>query len=345
LSSYRAISVNYHPDKLKNLSEEERVYKTKEFDGISNAYKTLVDPDKRKVYDITGSDGNSGTGSGGRVVIEKPKAGGEDATMWLAIVAVLASAGYFLFQKDKKGGNAKSPRKKGNAQLEWFMGLNLPQQIYIVVCILAGLAMVFSGTSNDDGPVTLSKEEEGFYNMVDNGIKFLESDKNNYKAMKAFEMAIDVDPTHPISYLLSGQASHEAEEHSEGLKLIEKGISVLISGSGASVADKAGTEAYMALAYNNLYQSGADIEDSKTFRPQAITIVEAAAKKWGRKCKKLVQRLNSLKKSMGVDMADAEGEGSPSPLLFPTLLLYFSCSPFWHFLLLFSPSSCRCWRQ
>ena len=51
---YRKISIDYHPDKLKALGEEERAQKTKDFERISMAYKTLVDPEKRKRYDITG---------------------------------------------------------------------------------------------------------------------------------------------------------------------------------------------------------------------------------------------------------------------------------------------------
>ena len=51
---YRGKIRHYHPDRLKNLSEEEKAAKKVEFDKISLAFRTLIDPEKRKRYDETG---------------------------------------------------------------------------------------------------------------------------------------------------------------------------------------------------------------------------------------------------------------------------------------------------
>lgn len=59
-SAYRKLALQYHPDKnLSNKAEAE-----KKFQEINAAYDILGDPEKRKHYDITGSDSNSGMGGG-----------------------------------------------------------------------------------------------------------------------------------------------------------------------------------------------------------------------------------------------------------------------------------------
>jgi DnaJ-class molecular chaperone len=40
---------------LKNLSEEEQAEKNEEYKRISLAFRTLIDPEKRKRYDETGT--------------------------------------------------------------------------------------------------------------------------------------------------------------------------------------------------------------------------------------------------------------------------------------------------
>jgi hypothetical protein len=294
---------------LKSLGDEERIRKTQEFEDISIAYKTLVDPEKRKHYDITGSDGSSGSGNGGRSRVTDKGPKGEDMTMWLIIISVLACAGVPLFGKEKKGKQgSKSPRKgkKENAYIAWFKNLETLQQVYLVVVTVVVLAMIFSG--GGDAPVEFTKDEESFYKMVDSGVNFLDNDKNNYKAMKAFEMAIDSDPTHPLPYLLSGQAAHEAEEAGEAKEFIAKGINAIMTQVGSSASDAAGTEAFMVHAFNKLYDQSddQDLANSKVLKPQALAVIDAAEKKWVRKCAHFGKKLNSLRKSMGVDMADAE---------------------------------------
>jgi len=77
---------------------------------------------------------------------------------------------------------------------------------------------------------------------------------------------------------------------------------------GSSASDAAGTEAFMVHAFNKLYDQSddQDLANSKVLKPQALAVIDAAEKKWVRKCAHFGKKLNSLRKSMGVDMADAE---------------------------------------
>jgi len=62
--AYRKIIVDFHPDRLKGLSEEEKAEKDIEYKRINLAFRTLIDPEKRKIYDETGSDGTSDENAG-----------------------------------------------------------------------------------------------------------------------------------------------------------------------------------------------------------------------------------------------------------------------------------------
>jgi curved DNA-binding protein CbpA len=56
--SYRKLSLRFHPDKqqqnAKNIDEEEKKKIDEKFMNIQMAYKTLIDPEKRRNYDVTG---------------------------------------------------------------------------------------------------------------------------------------------------------------------------------------------------------------------------------------------------------------------------------------------------
>lgn len=63
------MAIQHHPDKNPGKEEEAKA----KFQKIANAYETLSDPEKRRIYDQTGAEGvnqheqrqNSGGGGGG----------------------------------------------------------------------------------------------------------------------------------------------------------------------------------------------------------------------------------------------------------------------------------------
>lgn len=67
--AFKKLSIKYHPDKNKNRKEWAKT----QFVKIANAYETLSDPEKRRVYDMGGEEGvkdhearkNQGGGGGG----------------------------------------------------------------------------------------------------------------------------------------------------------------------------------------------------------------------------------------------------------------------------------------
>ena len=58
--AYRKLAVKEHPDKNQHNLEEA----TKKFQGISEAFSVLSDPEKRKMYDMAGKSGSGGGGGG-----------------------------------------------------------------------------------------------------------------------------------------------------------------------------------------------------------------------------------------------------------------------------------------
>lgn len=59
--AYRKLALKWHPDKNPENQEEA----TTKFAEISQAYETLSDPEKRKIYDLEGEEGIKRGGSGG----------------------------------------------------------------------------------------------------------------------------------------------------------------------------------------------------------------------------------------------------------------------------------------
>lgn len=60
--AYRKLAMKYHPDKS---NDSNRVENEQKFKDISNAYDTLKDPEKRKLYDRFGEEGLQGMSGGG----------------------------------------------------------------------------------------------------------------------------------------------------------------------------------------------------------------------------------------------------------------------------------------
>ena len=52
--SYRKLSLRFHPDKQQHNDEEQKEKIEQKFMNIQMAYKTLIDPEKRRNYDVTG---------------------------------------------------------------------------------------------------------------------------------------------------------------------------------------------------------------------------------------------------------------------------------------------------
>lgn len=55
--AFKNLSIKYHPDKHRNKSDKEKEQAKNMFVKIANAYETLVDPEKRKAYDLGGEEG------------------------------------------------------------------------------------------------------------------------------------------------------------------------------------------------------------------------------------------------------------------------------------------------
>ncbi len=59
--AFKKLAIRYHPDKNQDNPEAAK----KKFQEIANAYETLSDPDKRRVYDQLGEEGVKRQAQGG----------------------------------------------------------------------------------------------------------------------------------------------------------------------------------------------------------------------------------------------------------------------------------------
>ena len=59
-SAYRKKALKCHPDKVGNLSEDQKKKKEEEFKKLTNIYQVLCDPEKKKLYDAHGEKGLEG---------------------------------------------------------------------------------------------------------------------------------------------------------------------------------------------------------------------------------------------------------------------------------------------
>lgn len=62
---FRELSKQWHPDRWSNKSEEERKKAEEKFKEINEANEVLSDPEKRRMYDMTGSTNGQFQGGGG----------------------------------------------------------------------------------------------------------------------------------------------------------------------------------------------------------------------------------------------------------------------------------------
>ena len=60
--AYRKLALKWHPD--KHPDEKKKVLAQKKFEEIANAYETLSDPEKRRIYDQVGEEGLKNGGAG-----------------------------------------------------------------------------------------------------------------------------------------------------------------------------------------------------------------------------------------------------------------------------------------
>lgn len=58
--AYKKLALKFHPNQHGNKSEEEKAELTKKFQEIHRAYTVLSDPDKRRKYDMFGTDDEQG---------------------------------------------------------------------------------------------------------------------------------------------------------------------------------------------------------------------------------------------------------------------------------------------
>lgn len=71
--AFKKLAIRYHPDKNQDNAEEAK----NKFQKIANAYETLSDPDKRRLYDQVGAEGmRQGPGGGGGGFQRGPGGGG-----------------------------------------------------------------------------------------------------------------------------------------------------------------------------------------------------------------------------------------------------------------------------
>jgi DnaJ homolog subfamily B member 4 len=59
--AFKKLAVRFHPDKNQDNPEEAKV----KFQKIANAYETLSDPEKRRIYDQLGEEGVKRQAQGG----------------------------------------------------------------------------------------------------------------------------------------------------------------------------------------------------------------------------------------------------------------------------------------
>ena len=56
--AFKTMAIKYHPDKHRDKTQNEQNLMTEKFNEIRTAYETLVDPEKRKMYDLLGENYN-----------------------------------------------------------------------------------------------------------------------------------------------------------------------------------------------------------------------------------------------------------------------------------------------
>jgi DnaJ-class molecular chaperone len=61
--AYRKLAKKWHPDRQPDEAKKEEA--KNKFQAVANAYETLSDPEKRRIYDQVGEEGLKGGGGGG----------------------------------------------------------------------------------------------------------------------------------------------------------------------------------------------------------------------------------------------------------------------------------------
>ena len=252
---YRGKIRHYHPDRLKNLSDEEKAAKKVEFDKISLAFRTLIDPEKRKRYDETGDDGTS---KGDRAVDYSKNVDVEYMTyIWMVVLFLCGWYPLFILDDSHKKRRKKRIPKKNQpkeSQLdiwaEYLYNLNQGQQTFLLA--VGMLLVMYSGVAGGK----ISKHERHYWTNMNEGIMYLEREPVDYhQALEKFEAVLEEEYGQKkiLPYLLYGQVKMELGDRGKCIEFLSKGFKKFPDPKKEDLEDREGTEAFMVAAYRKIF--------------------------------------------------------------------------------------------
>jgi hypothetical protein len=228
------------------LTEEQRAEKKHEFEWVGRAFRTLINPERRALYDKSGDAGVA------TWTPPKTRVQSSDMAWWGGLIIVALLTWYPVFVMNIGEANKRPKKKKreqgDNALDEWvarLLKLNWVQQVYISFFFFIIASMIIGS-----GP-ELNKYQKSYFKNLDEvhfmntahllckrpppfprhtflspqlspslflppffpkGIMYLEREPVNYgKAIEAFDAAMDLEfgRRHVLPWLLSGHAYME----------------------------------------------------------------------------------------------------------------------------------------